>query len=253
MNAPRTALRLAVLASVVLGLTGCGRKNTPVPVSGPGPGTPMPVISGYKIPLTGTAAVGEPESVGLMFCLDVSGSMADNVEGKRKIDISKEAMRQTFAQIDTFAQRNPKRTIKVGICSFSDRATVIQSLAPFNRTQLESAISPLQPSGGTAVGDAMVTALGELVKGGVATRGIIVMTDGASNRGTSPDQVVSAIRGNRNTAGVVTDETLIFLVAFDLNAQVFAGVKSAGAAIKESRNQQSLQDMMGLVTETVLE
>jgi uncharacterized protein YegL len=239
-------------AAGLLPLAGCGDGRTvKVSPGGPGPG------GAFQIDLSGVpteAAKGEPEpdSVGVFFCLDVSGSMDQSVGGKKKIDISKEAMKQVFAQIAAYAAKNPSKKVKVGIGAFSDRVTIVQPMEPFDQAKLERAIEPLRPGGGTAIGDAMAVALRELIKAKAWNKAIIVMTDGENNQGAAPEDVVGAIAQGRNTLNAVTGDTLMFLVAFDVNAGVFGGVKQAGAAVSGARDQKSLEEMMNKVVEEAL-
>jgi uncharacterized protein YegL len=231
---------------------GCGRAAT-VKVAGGGPGAAPAAhtldLSGLP---AGTADKAEPDTVGIFFCLDVSGSMDQPVGGRKKIDISKGAMRQVFAQIAAYVKENPKKKVKVGICSFSNQTTVVHPLKPFDQGRLEKAIAPLRASGGTAIGDAMTAALRELLQGGVEKRAIIVMTDGENNAGAPPEGVARAIKENHNTAKATTAGTELFLVAFDVNARAFDGVKQAGAAVKAAHDQKSLQAMFQTVVEEIL-
>lgn len=256
----REGLRGPGLAALVLGgglllLTGCPSGNNPGPNKA-GPNSPGPAKSqggSYTLDLSKVAAAkAEPDTVGIFFCLDTSGSMGQKVGDKRKIDISKESMRQVFAEIAAYAKANPKKKVKVGLCSFADRANVIEPLGPFDQAKLERAIEPLQPQGGTAIGDAMATAVRELVKAGAANRAVIVMTDGENTKGTAPEHVVEAIMQNSNTNQVTTGDIALFLVAFDVNAKVFDGVKQARASVKEAKDQKSLQGMLKEVVDEVL-
>lgn len=192
------------------------------------------------------------DSVGLMFCLDISGSMGETVGGRRKIDISKAAMRQVFAQVAAYLRASQEKTVKVGLCSFSARATLLHPLGRFDENQLTQAMRDLQPASATAIGDAMTLALRELLKAGVASKAIIVMTDGENTAGVPPDQVMRAMRRNENTQGALTDDVKVFLVAFDVKAKVFETLKSAGASVMESRDRVSLEGILKAVVEEVL-
>ena len=85
----------------------------------------VPIVPPEQIPLG---------SVGLMFCLDISGSMGAMAGERRKIDTSKAAMRQVFAHVAAHIQSSPDKTVKVGLCSFSTRATLLQPPGPFDKT-----------------------------------------------------------------------------------------------------------------------
>jgi Ca-activated chloride channel family protein len=215
---------------------------------------PMPSSGvGYQIPLTAAKATERQlDSVGVMFCLDVSGSMDSSINGQPKIQISKEAMRTVFSQIEAYVKSNPEKKVYVGLVSFSSEARLILPPTPFDKGRLEQQTNALKTGGGTAIGDGMALALNELHQAGVESRAIIVMTDGENNRGAAPDQVMQAIRGNQNSLQTPTDDVSVFLVAFDVKSSVFQGVSQAGASVVESRDAKSLQEMLNTVVEEVL-
>jgi uncharacterized protein YegL len=227
-----------------------GGKPTPPPQA--------PEPSGYQLDLTQVPFVAPEalpgDTVGLFFCLDTSGSMARLIDNTRKIDISKAAMQHVVAQIAAYTRAHPQKQVKVGVCAFSDQATVVQPLKAFDPDRLSEVIQSLQPSGNTAIGEALSLALQGILATGVETKAILVMTDGENNRGVSPEQVVEAIKHNRNNRKVHTADIHLFLVAFDIQARVFDGVKKAGAVVKESRDQKSLEEILQtLVAEVLLE
>jgi Mg-chelatase subunit ChlD len=117
---------------------------------------------------------------------------------------------------------------------------------------LTRTIQDLSPTGSTAIGDAMRLAVRELLKAGVENKAIIVMTDGENTMGAQPDLVMQAIRRNHNNQQALTDDVKVFLVAFDVNAQVFEKVKTAGASVVESRDSASLEGILTTVVEEVL-
>lgn len=244
-----TAAGCGLLAMYVVIAAGCGRSPTHnfSDVS-------SPEAVQYQLPLqpSPNLASREIDTVGLVFCLDVSGSMEGDVGGKRKIDISKEAMRTVFGQVDTYVKSNPEKKVQVGLVSFSGGATLVMKLQPFDRDRLEQQTNALKTGGGTAIGDAMALAMGELHKSGVESRAIIVMTDGENNRGIPPELVMQAIRGNRNSSKTPTDDVSVFLVAFDVNSAAFQAVSQAGASVVESRDANSLKEMLNTVVEEVL-
>lgn len=245
-------------------LTGCEQtpsqkksSETPTPkpeeskIQAVGP-TPIP----YQIDLSQVSLPSseflQKDTLGLFFCLDISGSMGGWIGNKKKIDISKEAMQKVFTQIAAYAQSHPEKKVQVGLCSFDHRVNLLQPLEIFDQNKLERMIQPLQPSGNTAIGEAILLAFKEILKSGVETKAILVMTDGENNRGTPPELVVEAIKQNRNNQQILTGDIDVFLIAFDVNASVFEGVKKAGAIVVESRDQKSLEGVLSSIVEQVL-
>jgi uncharacterized protein YegL len=247
INGLATITALSIMLSVVF--AGCGRSSAYKN------GLPSNTVSSsFQLPLDATdkSAARTLDTVGLIFCLDVSGSMDSSIDGKPKIAISKAAMRTVFAQVEAYVKAHPEKKVQVGLVSFSGDARLVLPLTPFDKNRLEQETSALKTGGGTAIGDAMVMAVNELQKSGVESRAIIVMTDGENNRGMPPEQVMQAIRENKNSAQAQTDDVSVFLVAFDVNSGVFQGVGQAGASVVESRDEKSLQEMLNTVVEEVL-
>lgn len=229
--------------------TSISNPQSEVPADRSGP--PPYQIDLSQIPLV-TSEASEPDTMGLFFCLDVSGSMGGGIAGKTKIEISKEAMRRVFTQIASYVQSHPEKKVKVGLCAFDHRVTLLQPLETFDLSRLNLAIQPLQPVGNTAIGEAMILALKEILKSKVETRAMLVMTDGQNNRGVPPEQVVEAIKQNHNNGQILTADIDVFLVAFDINAEIFNKVKEAGAFVVESRDQKSLESILSTIVEQVL-
>ena len=215
-----------------------------------------PAAPAYSLDLSSVALPGgtapAPDTIGLFFCIDVSGSMAQAIGGKKKIDISKDAMRAVLKQIDEYVRAHPDKKVKVGICRFSSQPALVRPLGPFDLKALETAIAGLQPMGNTAIGDAMRMALGELLKSNDETKAILMMTDGENNAGVTPDKVAQAIKQNANNRQLLTAGVELFLVAFDVSSNLFKPVKAAGATVMESRDAASLQSIMTNRVEEVL-
>jgi hypothetical protein len=231
-------------------VAGCGR--APSTASSP----PAPAPSPYQLKLAehSTGATVPPGSLGVMFCVDVSPSMNDRVGGERKIDASKAAMKQVIQQLERWTQdkANANKVLKVGLIAFSGRADVVRPLEPFNKAALENAINNLQLGNATAIGDAMILGSQELLRGGVENKALIVLTDGENNRGVRPDWVMKALHGNHNNLNVPTDDIKVFLVAFDIQASRFNEVRSAGAAVLESRDKAALDKILKETVDEVL-
>jgi Mg-chelatase subunit ChlD len=142
--------------------------------------------------------------------------------------------------------------VKVGLIAFSGKAEIIVPMRAFDRAALEAAVDRVQIGNATAIGDAMVLGSQELLKAGVENKALIVLTDGENNRGVRPELVVQALRKNWNKAGVLTDDVKVFLLAYDIEARIFEGVKQAGATVVESKDNAALQRILRETVEEVL-
>jgi len=264
----RTLQRLSLIGFILWGcgssLTGCEQApshkkpqdiQTPQPISSPA-SAEISQPPRYQLDLSQASPAAsetrQPGTIDLFFCLDVSGSMGERMGAQRKIDISKAALGQVFTQIASYVRSHPEKRAKVGLCAFADRAVLLQPMDVFDPNKAEQVVQSLQPSGNTAIGEALILGVKEILKSGAETRAILVMTDGENNRGVPPEQVVEAIKQDSNNQQVPTADIDVFLVAFDVNAGVFNGVKKAGAFVVESRDQKSLEGILSTLVEQVL-
>lgn len=126
----------------------------------------------------------------IMLATDVSGSMlAADVQPSRLI-AAKRAARD-------FLDRVPP-SVNVGVLEFNQLATVLQRPTR-DRTAARAAIDRMAVSGGTATGEAIAAALGVL-RGSAAPgarripAAIVMISDGASNRGRDPLEIAREAR-----------------------------------------------------------
>jgi len=198
------------------------------------------------------AKAPQPDTVGIFFCVDVSGSMTSKIGGIPKIDISKRAMNVVFDQIAAFTRARPEKKVKVGLCAFEARPKIVLPLSPFGLNAARSAAASLRTGDNTGIGRAIALALTELMKSGDETKAILVMTDGENNRGRDPAEIVRAIKQNNNTRKMPTAGVEVSLIAFDVKSSTFDGVKEAGAKVMESSDEESLTHIMTSMVEEVL-
>ncbi len=158
----------------------------------------------------------------VILTMDVSGSMrADDMKPNR-LEAAASAAR-------TFVERQPEG-VKIGVVSFSDNAFLVQAPTS-DKAEVIAAINRLTPQRGTAIGSALLTSVDAIfeeadLEGGAmmasdqptptpVPRGvyepaiIVLLSDGQSNRGPNPLDVVDqvAARGVRvYTVGVGTPE-----------------------------------------------
>jgi Ca-activated chloride channel homolog len=110
---------------------------------------------------------------------DHSGSM-------RATDVAPDRLSAARAAAERFLDRVPER-VRVGAVAFDHRAAVLEAPTA-DRAPVRAAIERLRPSGGTATGEALATAL-DLVRRGGGERppaAIVLLSDGASTHGRDP-------------------------------------------------------------------
>ncbi len=122
------------------------------------------------------------ERAAIMLATDVSGSMeATDVRPSRLVAARRAAR--------NFVNGVP-RGVNIGIMAFNGRPRVLQSPTP-ERDDIETALSRLTPSGGTATGDAITAALRILrqptgINKKPPPSAIVLLSDGASTKGKNP-------------------------------------------------------------------
>jgi Ca-activated chloride channel homolog len=136
-----------------------------------------------------TVAVPQ-EQASIMLVTDVSGSMlATDVAPSRLVAARRAAQR--------FVDRVPKK-VQVGVMAFNQTPQVLQSPTR-DREAVAQALQALTPSGGTATGEAIQTAVRILgakrsKDGKRPPAAIVLLTDGASTRGVDPVEAATAAR-----------------------------------------------------------
>ncbi|MFJ9078547.1 VWA domain-containing protein [Streptomyces sp. NPDC102278] len=128
----------------------------------------------------GEPAAKEPPKVELV--LDVSGSMrATDIDGKSRMSAAKQAFNEVLDAVPddvllgirTLGATYPGDDRKLG-CKDT---RPLYPVGPLNRTEAKTAVATLAPTGWTPIGPALLGAADDL-KGGDATRRIVLITDG---------------------------------------------------------------------------
>ncbi len=155
-----------------------------------------------------SATIATPESSGtVMLSIDISGSM-------RSTDVKPTRLEAAKAAVRDFVNAEPAG-VKIGLVAFSDSAFLITPPTE-DRQQLLKAVEVLQVQRGTNIGDGLLTALSAMAPqptngdsassdpssttpGPVVppanprTDAIVLLSDGASNRGPPPLQVADEV------------------------------------------------------------
>jgi Ca-activated chloride channel family protein len=130
------------------------------------------------------------ERASIMLATDVSGSMTAKDLAPNRLQAAKQAAHR-------FVQQVPSR-VNVGVMAFNDIARVLQSPTT-DRQAVNAAINGMTPSGGTATGNAIDTAVGVLnrapkLNGKRPPAALVLLSDGASTRGRDPVAAAQAAR-----------------------------------------------------------
>lgn len=125
------------------------------------------------------------ERASIMLVIDYSGSMqSTDVPPNRLVAARRAAAR--------FLEKVPPR-IRVGLVLFNQNARLIESPTT-DRAAVNAGVSAIEPSGGTATGEALLLAVGTLQRqrgdDGLRVPGaIVLLSDGESTRGRRPEVV----------------------------------------------------------------
>ncbi len=171
--------------------------------------------------------------------LDQSGSMDDTPDSggeSPKYVIARDAIAQVLAQTDSFVAKQTGFPINIGLYVFDSDVGVVLPIAPYNRDSLEAALKALpDPSGSTAIGDAMERATRDLYAAGTIRKYLLVVTDGENTTGRKPEEVAREI--DRRSEGAVK----LYLVAFDIDAGKFDFVNQVRGTVLEAHNALALR------------
>jgi Ca-activated chloride channel family protein len=125
------------------------------------------------------------ERASIMLTTDYSGSM-------QATDVAPSRLAAARAAAERFLREVPD-SVRVGLVSFNQAARLVASPTT-DREVIRSAISALQPSGGTATGEALAVSLTALAAetddaGVRVPSAIVLLSDGKSVRGRSPSEL----------------------------------------------------------------
>lgn len=123
----------------------------------------------------------------VVLVLDRSGSMESTDYPPDRITAAKEAAKIFVSQI--------KEDDRVAVVSFAESTSTVVSFTS-DKDSAKRKIGGISPGGGTAVGEGIITALDVLEKGREeSVKAIVLLSDGANNRGTSPKTAANRAKG----------------------------------------------------------
>jgi Ca-activated chloride channel family protein len=130
------------------------------------------------------------ERASIMLTTDLSGSMQATDVAPNRLDAARSAASEFLAKV-------PRR-IRVGLVAFNQNARTLQTPTT-DRQAVRDALASIEPSGGTATGEALAVALANLERQRddrrrMAPGAIVLLTDGASTRGRDPEEVARRAR-----------------------------------------------------------
>lgn len=205
------------------------------------------IVSGVTVP---SSIDGDGTVVFIVY--DSSGSMDDNVINSQNIkeekhNIANRALITVGKRFDNYLSANTNRTLGVGIVIAGGGVTFDSfKVMKYGVEKYFSSWAKRQsPGGGTPLGNAMNLAAENMIKvQNVKNCHIIVLTDGRSNFGPNPDQVLPTIKQNFKKKGI---EIGVHLIAFDVGSELFGELKKMGATVLGAANEVELNSQFDLI------
>jgi Ca-activated chloride channel homolog len=122
------------------------------------------------------------DTASIMLANDTSGSMSATDVAPSRLAAAEKAANQFLAKVPA--------SVRVGLLEFNTHVALLQSPTT-DHTLVSSALAQLRPTGGTAIGDALRTALHTLatvpkLNGKAPPAAIVLLSDGASDVGSDP-------------------------------------------------------------------
>jgi len=207
----------------------------------------MTLTNDFGYTLSGNYPIGGPimgatnvPAVSVVIVYDASGSMNDKVPGSdgkstHKYVIANKAVMAIADKFQDFA-RSKQTNIEAGLVVFQDNQVRAEiPLRSLDAGQFKSWAEHFKKySGGTPLGEGIRKASEMLAKSKSPKKHILVVTDGESNVGVSPEQVIKTMQDN--------DQKIpVYFVAFDVDARVFDPVKKLGATVVSASNEAQLR------------
>ncbi len=178
----------------------------------------------------------------IVFVLDVSGSMGDQVGGQEKLKIAKQTI---YAFLPSLQQKG----ISLGLLDFSGCGSVQFSVpaGPNTYSRISTRVSGLQASGGTPLAAALQKAASNL-RNQSGERRIFLLSDGKETCGGAPIQVARKISG----WGIK-----IYVVGFDVGSSASGQLQkiaaAGGGSYSQANNAQQLQNSFKKLTDQIEE
>jgi hypothetical protein len=237
---------LFILGSIVF--NGCrqrtGNSSAPPPVSE----EPAAEREARELKAALTARLTPPpdtawkDGLAAIVLVDVSGSMHDRISGerRRKIEAAQAAATDLVGAFAKYAAAHADTPVLVGVHEFSARARQpaareVIALAPPDPSGTRDRIDRMKTGGGTPIGEAMAVARQALDRSGLKRRHLLVVTDGENTDGPDPALVTAILEQQPDDV-----RASLYFVAFDVDAEAFAGVKSAGALLLSAKSGAEL-------------
>lgn len=198
----------------------------------------------------------EADGVAVAIVYDTSGSMKEPVrDGAGKLTpkyvIANRALENIAIRIQTFATNTTTgtpRNIQAGLFVF-DGTSAKQAVkfGPFDANALKDWAQKFSsPNGGTPLGNALAEAGKTVLNSGLPHKHVLIITDGINTLGPTPAAVMPHVKQQAEAKQTAVS---IHFVAFDVDANVFSGVKKLGATVVGAADEIQLNKQLQFILE----
>jgi Mg-chelatase subunit ChlD len=198
------------------------------------------------------SAAASASSTAVVVILDTSGSMADKIfDGattRSKFAIAQDALREIAKRFDVWTAANTNAALTMAMIRFDrGRPQVVAPLRPYTPRLIPRWLDDPEirrgPGGGTPLGGSIRMASDLLAQSGAAQRHILLVTDGINTVGQGPEAAWRDVRAK-------APETGLHLVAFDVAAKEFDGVRQLGATVVQANSGAELRARIDQIVKT---
>jgi hypothetical protein len=199
------------------------------------------------------AVAGTPEGVALAIVYDTSGSMLQQVpdaDGNPtpKYIIASRALNAVLDRLQVVASgpEGSRPPIQAGMVVFEhDHGKMAVPLRAFDPEPFRHWLKLHgKPQRGTPLGDSVRMA-GEAVLGSPLPRKhVLVITDGINTQGPDPVRTIPKLLQDAQAKNAAVN---FHFIAFDVNANVFAGVKKLGATVVGATDEKQLTSQLEFI------
>jgi Mg-chelatase subunit ChlD len=226
------------------------QKGTDRPFAGPGY-----VLQFSKDFNPGANAVDDL-GLSVVIAVDASGSMGDApaAGGGPKYKQAATALGDIVSFLEGLSRDKAMEglELKVALLSFNDKVSVLYPLTKMDKAafaDLRTRLADpqiLKPGGKTAIGATLEKGAEILAGSETVMKSLIVVSDGENTAGIEPQDALTAINENRNSASTVdlpvyTRGSLVSFVGFDVGSGIYSPLSESGARVESAADQAQLK------------
>jgi len=215
--------------------------------------TIVAMMAGCADEVTSGSAMSMPtnltgDAISVFIVYDGSGSMGDSVKNSKgeresKAAIANRALIAVGNRLNSYLASNTNRTIGLGMVrifegrsSFTDFKVMKGSTEGFFSAWANKYCGEV--AGGTPLGNAIRLAGENMAKiQGTQAKHILILTDGMSNSGPSPDVVIPQL----------TKGFGVHLIAFDTKGGIFDNLKKNNVTVVEAADEKQLDSQFNFI------